>query len=71
MEPIAIWVQPGGEWSIVHRCGGCGDLRSNRIAGDDNEFALASLAARAVARPAFPFERIGRRSPGEGNGVAS
>jgi len=64
MEPIAIWVQPRGEWSIVHRCHGCGDLRCNRIAGDDNEFALASLAARPVARPAFPLERIGRSDGG-------
>jgi hypothetical protein len=67
MEPIAIWVQPRGEWSIVHRCLGCGELRCNRIAGDDNEFALASLAARPVARPAFPLERIGRRDDGGGN----
>ncbi len=73
MEPIAIWVQPRGEWSIVHRCESCGALRSNRIAGDDNEFALASLAARAVARPAFPLERLGRnrKSPNEGNGLGS
>ena len=66
MEPIAIWVQPGGEWSLVHRCSSCGSLRCNRIAADDNEFALASLAARPVARPAFPLERIGRR-PLDGN----
>lgn len=71
MEPIAIWVQPRGEWSIVHRCGGCGELRSNRIAGDDNEFALASLAARAVARPAFPLEPLGRKGSDEGNGIDS
>ncbi len=71
MEPIAIWVQPKGEWSIVHRCAGCGELRCNRIAGDDNEFALASLAARAVARPAFPLERLGRKGPDEGNGFDS
>ena len=71
MEPIAIWVQPRGEWSIVHRCESCGELRSNRIAGDDNEFALASLAAQAVARPAFPLERIGRSSRDEGNGLDS
>ena len=67
MEPIAIWVQPRGEWSIIHRCQGCGELRCNRIAGDDNEFALASLAARPVARPAFPLERIGRDDE-SGNG---
>lgn len=63
MEPIAIWVQPRGEWSIVHRCASCGGLRCNRIAADDNEFALASLAARPVARPAFPLTHLG---PGRG-----
>lgn len=63
MEPIAIWVQGNGEWSIVHRCASCGFLRSNRIAGDDNEFALASLAARPVARPAFPLEPLGPPEP--------
>ena len=39
----------------------CGVLHSNRTAGDDNEFALASLAARPVARPAFPLEPLGAR----------
>lgn len=61
MEPIAIWVRPDGEWSLVHRCAGCGFLRCNRIAGDDNEFVLVSLAARPVARPAFPLEHLGPR----------
>ncbi len=65
MEPIAIWVQPGGEWSLVHRCSSCGSLRCNRIAADDNEFALASLAARPVAMPAFRLESLSRkRGPG-------
>ena len=61
MEPIAIWVQPGGEWSLVHRCASCRSLRCNRIAADDNEFALASLAARPVAMPAFRLDRLPRR----------
>ena len=58
MEPIAIWVQPRGEWSLVHRCQGCGGLNSNRIAGDDNAFVLMSLAARPVALPPFPLARL-------------
>ena len=66
MEPIAIWVQPRGEWSLVHRCTSCGSLRCNRIAADDNEFALASLAARPVARPAFPLEGLGPRRGSDG-----
>ena len=59
MEPIAIWVQPRGEWSLVHRCHGCGALNSNRIAGDDNAFVLMSLAARPVAQPPFPLAGLG------------
>jgi len=58
MEPIAIWVRPGGDWSIIHKCRSCGVLRSNRIAGDDNELALVSLAVRALSQPAFPLERL-------------
>lgn len=58
MEPIAVWVQPNDEWSIVHRCRHCKTLRVNRIAGDDSELVLMSLAARPLARPAFPLDRI-------------
>jgi hypothetical protein len=58
MEPIAVWVRNGGEWAIVHRCTCCGTLKSNRIAGDDNEFVLASLAMRPICQPAFPLERL-------------
>jgi ribosome biogenesis GTPase len=60
MEPIAVWVQPNGEWSLVHRCVHCRTLRSNRIAGDDNEFVLMQLASRAIAMPPFPLEPLGR-----------
>lgn len=58
MEPIAVWVRPGGDWAIIHRCRKCGELHSNRIAGDDNELALASLAVRALAQPAIALERL-------------
>ena len=58
MEPIAVWVRRGGEWAIIHRCRECGALSSNRIAGDDNEVALMSLAVRALAQPAFPLDRL-------------
>jgi len=58
MEPIAIWVRPEEEWAIVHRCGTCKVVRVNRIAGDDNEHVLLSLAARPIARPAFPLDRL-------------
>ena len=65
MEPIAIWVQTDGEWSLVHRCSACGGLKGNRIAGDDNAFVLMSLAARPVARPPFPLDALGRPLPGK------
>jgi ribosome biogenesis GTPase len=58
MEPVAVWVRQNGEWSIVHRCTQCGALRANRIAGDDNEALLLSIAVRPIARPAFPLDRI-------------
>ncbi len=58
MEPIAIWVRGKGEWAIIHRCQDCGAVRSNRVAGDDNEMALLSLAVRALAQPPFPLDRL-------------
>jgi hypothetical protein len=58
MEPVAIWVRPGGDWAIIHRCRRCGDLHSNRIGGDDNELVLIALAVRPLAMPPFPLERL-------------
>ena len=58
MRPIAIEVRNDGEWAIVHRCEGCGVLRTNRIAGDDAERALLGLALRPMARPAFPLDLL-------------
>lgn len=58
MEPIAVWVQPSGEWALVHRCASCKVVGVNRIAGDDNEHALCSLAARPIALPPFPLDRL-------------
>lgn len=58
MEPITVWARPGGDWAIIHRCRTCGELHSNRIAGDDNELALIALAARALSQPPFPLARL-------------
>ncbi len=55
MEPVAVWVRRDGEWAIIHRCGSCGCLKSNRIAGDDNPWSLMALAARAISQPPFPL----------------
>ena len=66
MEPISVWAKPNGEWALVHRCGACGAVRANRIAGDDNEGALLSLALRPLAKPAFPLDDLGSRAGGKG-----
>ena len=58
MEPVAIHIQPNGEWSLVHRCTRCGMVRLNRIAGDDNEWLLMSMAFRPLAQPPFPLARL-------------
>jgi hypothetical protein len=43
---------------LIHRCNGCGALKGNRIAGDDNEIALFSLAVRPVAQLPFPLDGL-------------
>jgi hypothetical protein len=60
MEPIGICVRAGGEWALVHRCGGCATLRINRIAGDDNPLLLMRLAVKPLAQPPFPLEWLTR-----------
>lgn len=63
MEPISVWVKPSGEWAIIHRCTGCGFIRTNRIAADDNEMLLFALAAKPITMLPFPaaktLEKIG------------
>jgi hypothetical protein len=58
MEPIAIEVRKDGEWALVHRCTGCGVLKTNRVAGDDLERSLLALALRPIANPAFPLDDL-------------
>ncbi len=58
MEPIAVAVRGDGEWVLVHRCSGCGELDLNRIAGDDNPLLLTRLAVKPLAQPPFPLERL-------------
>jgi len=52
MEPISVWVR-SREWVIIHRCTACGTLHANRVAGDDNEALLLSLAVKPLANPPF------------------
>ena len=58
MEPIAITVRGDGEWVLIHRCNGCGELSSNRTAGDDSPLLLLRLAVRPLAQPPFPLDRL-------------
>lgn len=58
MEAIGVWVRKNGEWAIVHRCTKCGHLSSNRIAADDNQLKLISMALKPLAQPPFPIENI-------------
>jgi hypothetical protein len=58
MEPVAVSVRRNGEWALVHRCVECGKVSMNRIAGDDGELALMSLAVRPLAAPPFPLDRL-------------
>lgn len=58
MEPIAIEVRRDGEWALIHRCAGCGAIKTNRVAGDDHELSLLALALKPIASPAFPLDDI-------------
>lgn len=56
MKPIGLWVPEKRELSMIHRCQKCGFIRTNRIAGDDNEVKLLSLAARPLTQLPFPID---------------
>lgn len=56
MRPVGVEVREDGEWAIIHRCTGCGALRTNRIAGDDHERALLQLALRPLINLPFPMD---------------
>ncbi|MFB7472903.1 RNHCP domain-containing protein [Kitasatospora sp. NPDC056184] len=48
MEALGMSVRADGEWLIVHQCLSCGELSTNRIAGDDNPLPLLRLAVRPL-----------------------
>lgn len=58
MEPIAITVRGDGEWVLIHRCLGCGELHANRTAADDSPLLLMRLAVKPLALPPFPLDRL-------------
>lgn len=43
MEPVGTFYRANGEQVVVHRCLGCGFVRYNRIAADDNPVLLRRL----------------------------
>ncbi len=58
MKPIGIAIRDDDEWTLIHKCAGCGQLRTNRIAGDDHELSLLSLALRPLVRAPFPIDDL-------------
>ena len=58
MKPIGIHVQKNKEWSIIHRCSQCKTIRINRIASDDNELLLLTIAAEPLMSLPFPSKKI-------------
>ena len=68
MEPISIYVRPDGEWALISyeisaqasRIGYI-KLKINRIAADDNEYLLLSLACKPLANPPFPLSALSTR----------
>ncbi|PZT68987.1 RNHCP domain protein [Streptomyces sp. SW4] len=51
MEALGVSARPDGEWLIVHQCRSCGELSTNRTAGDDNALALVRLVLKPLATP--------------------
>lgn len=58
MKPISIYVQENKEWSIIHRCNKCKGIRQNRIAADDNELLLLTMAAEPLMSLPFPSKTM-------------
>jgi hypothetical protein len=57
MPAIGVAFRPDGEQLVVHRCNGCGIARQNRVAADDNAFALLRLRpVTSTRRPASTKE---------------
>ena len=58
MNPISIHVQRNGEWSIIHKCSKCNAMKINRIAYDDNELLLLTIATEPLVSLPFPSRNI-------------
>jgi len=60
MAPVGTFFRVKGEQALLHRCGGCGLERHNRVAADDNPLALLRLPpvpARVGAGTGLPVEQ--------------
>ena len=49
MAPVGTFYRPNLEQVVVHRCLGCGFVRYNRVAADDNPLVLAQLPVMSPA----------------------
>ena len=58
LKPISIIVEKDDSWTLVQRCSLCGELRQTRVLPEDNPVMLLSVAAKPLANPPFPLERI-------------
>jgi len=58
MKPISVHVQKNGEWSIIHKCYQCKTIKINRIAYDDNELLLLTIATEPLVSLPFPSKNI-------------
>lgn len=57
-EPISISVRSDGKWEIIQRCKHCGEIRSEERSEEDDPMKLLSIAAKPLASPPFPIERL-------------
>ena len=58
LEPVGIYVDDEEKWNIVHRCRLCSNIRLSPVSDKDNPIKLMSIAAKPLAIPPFPIERM-------------
>ncbi|MDY6352732.1 MAG: RNHCP domain-containing protein [Lachnospiraceae bacterium] len=57
-EAVSVWIKDKGRPEIICRCAFCGALKTEPVEDSDNPITLMSVAARPIASPPFPIERI-------------
>ncbi|MFD7665275.1 RNHCP domain-containing protein [Streptomyces sp. NPDC059788] len=58
MPALCLTTRQDGEWLLIHQCLACGELSTNRTAGDDNPLALVRLAVRPLADTTRPVRAL-------------